>query len=183
MLARLKMSKSESSSTVVEEGNRNGAKNILKKGRAFPERGRRAGDVLSTVGIPGMFKLDSAAWAEVGFRFGGRSSDQIGEGLGRDSKEASVEHVEVHWDGEESMGMQLTRDGAECKAPSVSAVRSGKESVRGENQAEIDGGSGCSDDGGLLYASSLPGGSSLRHGSLDGSDQAECMVFEGGAPC
>ena len=41
MLARLKMSKSESSSTVVEEGTRKGAKNILKKGRAFPEKGRR----------------------------------------------------------------------------------------------------------------------------------------------
>ena len=87
ILARLKMSKYNNSSTVGDVGTRNGGKNFLKKGGAFPEKGRRSGDDGSTGGVPGILKIDPATWAEAGFRFGRRGSDQIGDGteIGRAS--------------------------------------------------------------------------------------------------
>nr|POF12600.1 hypothetical protein CFP56_20083 [Quercus suber] len=177
MLARMKMSNSDRSSAVVGEGTKISSTKYVKKGAALPVKGS-FGDDGSSVGTPGFFQLDSATWAEVGFSFGGCASEKIGGGLGRESRDSDVDHGAFHCEGEESMEVQLTCDGAKNPVPLALVERSGEEEVRKKNQAEHEDGSGFSTDGSFQDASSLPSA-----GSVEGSDQAVCMVFEGGVPC
>nr|POE69896.1 hypothetical protein CFP56_38103 [Quercus suber] len=122
--------------------------------------------------------VGEATWAEVGFSFGGCASEKIGGGLGRESRDSDVDHGAFHCEGEESMEVQLTCDGAKNPVSLALVERSGEEEVRKKNQAEHEDGSGFSAGGSFQDASSLP-----SVGSVEGSDQAVCMVFEGGVPC
>lgn len=95
ILARMRVSKFDRSRAMVGEGTKSSSTKIVKKGVALSVKGRSFGDDGSSSRTPGILQLDSATWVEVGFNFGRWVSDKIEGGLGKELREAVVDHEVV----------------------------------------------------------------------------------------